>query len=132
MPLSSPALGALRIASPQDIKRIGTVATCGFSGGAVCAWNRPFLAQYPTDTLNSFCQIFSDFIRSPRHVVLVAVDAYDPLENTTCMLDIPIRDEGVVVAGGEEVVVGVAVWALEEGSERSGDFQNDTSILPGV
>ncbi|MCJ1403375.1 hypothetical protein MMC11_006598 [Xylographa trunciseda] len=118
MPSSAPSFGAFRLATPKDIKRIGLVATCGFFEGAVCAWYRPFTAQYPEDTLESYCQIFSDFIKSPQHAVLLAVDFYDPLEATEFRVNIFVGDETVMPTAGEEIVVGVAVWALEDGSDR--------------
>ncbi|MCJ1436450.1 hypothetical protein MMC27_005829 [Xylographa pallens] len=124
MPYTTPSFGALRLASPKDIKRIGAIATCGFFGGPVCAWYRPFIAQYPMDTLESYCQEFSDYMKSPRHAVLVAVDSYDALESTKSKLNLPVYEEDVILAAGEEVIVGVAVWALEEGSQRIGDFQH--------
>ena len=129
MPYSIPPFGALRLASPKDIERIGIVATCGFFEGAVCAWYRPFIARYPTDTLESYCHIFSDFIKSPRHVVLVAVDSYDSLEGTHSKLTLPMYEEDAIPVAEERVIVGVAVWALEEGSRRIGDYQHDDGIL---
>ncbi|MCJ1392975.1 hypothetical protein MMC18_005847 [Xylographa bjoerkii] len=132
MPSSTPSFGALRLASPKDIKRIGIIATCGFFGGPVCAWYRPFIAQFPKDTLESYCQIFSDFIKSPRHAVLLAVDSYDALESTSSKLNLPTGEEPLFPLSTEEVVVGVAVWALEEGSGRIGDFQDDTDTYPDI
>ncbi|MCJ1384236.1 hypothetical protein MMC17_007352 [Xylographa soralifera] len=130
MSLSTPSFGALRLASSKDIERIGIVATCGFFGGPVCAWYRPFMTQYPMDTLESYCQIFAEFIKSPRHAVLVAVDSYDGLEGTVSKLNLPIYEQSVIPVTRDKVIVGVAVWALEEGSRRTGDFQGDTDIYP--
>ena len=124
MPYATPSFGALRLASPNDIQRIGTIATCGFFGGPVCAWYRPFIAQYPGDTLESYCQEFAEYMKSPRHAVLVAIDSYDALESTKSKLKLPIDEKDVIPVAGEEVIVGVAVWALEEGSQRIGDFQH--------
>jgi len=132
MPLPTPSFGALRLASPKEIERIGFVAVNGFCGGSVCAWYRPFIDQYPVDTLESYCGIFSDFVKSPRHVVLVAVDFYSPLEATQSRVKIAVGDQTAMPAAGEDVVVGVAVWALEDGSQRIGQFQNDTDIYPEI
>ncbi|MCJ1287248.1 hypothetical protein MMC26_006596 [Xylographa opegraphella] len=132
MPQSTPPFGALRLASPIDIKRISIIATCGFFGGPVCAYYRPFITQYPEDTLASYFQIFSAYMKSPRHVVLVAVDSYDALESTKSELKFPVYDEEVVPVVGEQVIVGVAVWALEESSQRIRDFQHDHDAWPEV
>ncbi|MCJ1471663.1 hypothetical protein MMC13_000303 [Lambiella insularis] len=117
MPPPTPAFGSLRVASPEDTTRIGIVATSGFIFSPVCTWYRPYLSRYTTDALESYLQIFLDYIRSPQHVVLVASDKYDPLEGTKTG-DITIRSEAIGEthrAAGEEVVVG---------------FQNDSGTFP--
>jgi hypothetical protein len=66
---------------------------------------------------------------SPNHVVLVAVDEYDPNEAEKSMAIIPPNNGAEIPAKGDEVVVGVAFWKLEPGSKRIGQFQNETGTI---
>lgn len=123
---AAPALGALRIASPSDILRIGIVAACGFRYSPVFTWERPYHKSYPADTLLSYRHEFSDVIRNPEYVVLVAVDKYDPNEGEKSEAVIPPNNGAETPYPGQEVIVGVACWKLQPGSSRIGQFQNDT------
>src|ERR1700722_15569535 len=80
MALPVPPFGPLRLASPKDILRIGVVAACGFRYSPIFDWERPYHEKYPQDTLLSYRQEFASFIKSPKHVVLVALDKYEPDE----------------------------------------------------
>jgi hypothetical protein len=123
---AAPALGSLRIASPKNIMRIGIVAACGFRYSPVFQWERPYHERYPEDTLLSYRQEFSEVMKNPEFIVLVAVDKYDPEESKKSKAIIPPKNGAVVPSEGEEVVVGVGCWKLEKGSKRVGQFQNDT------
>ena len=132
MSLPVPPFKTLRIASPQDILRIGVVAACGFRYSPVTDWERPYHEKYPEDTLLSFRQVFASFIKSPEYVVLVAVEKYDPDEVKKSIAIIPPNngaDSAEIPAKGDEVVVGVACWKLEPGSKRKGQFNNETGTI---
>lgn len=122
----APALGVLRIASPDDILRIGIVAASGFRYSPLFPWERPYHKDYPADTLLSYRKEFSEHIKSPESIVLVAVDRYDPDEAQKSEAIIPADNGFQAPQPGEEVIVGVGCWKLEAGSTRAGHFQNDT------
>jgi hypothetical protein len=130
MLLATPALDPLRLASPNDILRIGIVAACGFRYSPVFTWERPWYAAYPADTLLSHRQEFSDIIKTPEYIVLVAVDKYDPDEGKKSEAVIPPDNEAETPAPGQEVIVGVACWKLQPGSSRVGRFQNGEVRMP--
>src|SRR5271154_4112365 len=123
-----PSFGpTLRLASPKDIRRIGLVAGSGFRSSPVFDWERPHHEQYPEDTLLSYQQTFASYIKSPKYMVLVVLDKYDPDEHKKTKLVLPPNNGGVEIpAEGDEVVVGVACWELEPGSKLIGQFPNDT------
>lgn len=127
--LAAPALGALRLASPNDILRIGIVAACGFRYSPVFTWERPYHTSYPADTLLSYRQEFSDIIKNPEYIVLVAIDKFDPDEGKKSEAIIPPDDGAEVPSPNAEVVVGVGAWKLQSGSSRVGHFQNDTGTI---
>lgn len=123
---TAPALNLLRVASPNDILRIGIVAACGFRYSPLFPWERPHHEKYPADTLLSYRHEFSEAIKNPENIVLVAVDKYDPDEGQKSETII-LSDNGFQPPlPGEEVIVGVGCWKLEVGSKRVGHFQNDT------
>lgn len=72
----------------------------------------------------------AEFIRSPRHIVLVAVDSYDPDESSKTKAIIPEDNGWKPPDAGAEVVVGIGVWQLEASSPRIGQFQNDDAPYP--
>lgn len=126
----APQFGRLRLASPRDVWRIGIVAAVGFRCSPVVDWERPYHEKFPKDTLLSYRQEFSLVIKSPDHIVLVAVDKYGTTENSKTKAIIP-PENGCENGwnhpeAGEEVVVGVGCWKLQAGSPRKGTFQNDT------
>lgn len=123
---AAPALGALRLTSPNDILRIGIVAACGFRYSPVFEWERPYHAAYPADTLLSYRQEFSDVIKNPEYIVLVAVDKYNSDEGKKSEAVIPPNNGVEMPAPGQEVIVGVGCWKLQPGSSRVGHFQNET------
>jgi GNAT superfamily N-acetyltransferase len=126
--LPFPPLNPLRVASPRDILRIGVVAACGFSYAIDFDWERPYHTKYPKDTLLSFRKEVASFIKSPKHIVLVALDKYDPEEGKKSKAVIP-PDKGAKIPGaGDEVVVGVVYLRLEPGSKRIGQFSNDKGM----
>jgi GNAT superfamily N-acetyltransferase len=106
--------------------RIGIVAACGFRYSPVFQWERPYHERYPEDTLLSYRQEFSEVMKNPEFIVLVAVDKYDPEESKKSEAIIPPNNGAEIPSEGEEVVVGIGCWKLETGSKRVGQFQNDT------
>ena len=129
MSLPVPPLKTLRIASPQDVLRIGEVAACSFSYSPVFDWERPYHKKFPEDTLLSYRNEFTSFIKNPEYVVLVAVDKYDPDESKKSLAIIPPNNGAETPAKGDEVIVGVACYKLVPGSKRKGQFNNETGTI---
>jgi hypothetical protein len=128
MSLPVPPFNSLHIASPREILRIGVVAACGFRYSPVFDWERPYHEKYPEDTLLSYRQEFASAIKSPEHVVLVALDKYDPDEGKKSIAIIPPNNGAEIPAKWDEVVIGVACWKLEPGSKRIGQFKETGTI----
>jgi hypothetical protein len=84
-----PPLGALRVASPADVLRIGIVATAAFKYSPLFRWERPHHEKYPGDTLLSYRTQFQNAIQSDDFIVLVQEDVHDPLENDKADAVIP-------------------------------------------
>jgi hypothetical protein len=131
MGLPVPPFNRLRLASPRDTLRIAVVAASGFRYSPAFDWERPYHERYPADTLLSYQQSFADFIKSPEHVVLVALDKYDPKEGDKSKAIIPPNNGVEIPAEGDEVVVGVACWKLEPGSKRIGKLKNNIGNQSG-
>lgn len=119
-----PALGALRIATPSDILRIGLVATASFRYSPLFRWERPHHDEFPDDTLLSYRKQFTDAMANDEVIVLVAEDAFMPNENDYTKATIPPGNGWTPPAKGDKVVVGVASIKLEPGSNRRGQFQS--------
>ncbi len=126
---AAPQLGALHIASPSDILRLGIVATAGFRYSEHFIWERPFHVDHPLDTITFFRHEVEHFVKSPEHIVLVASDRYDPDESNKTKAVIPDENGWAAPAPEEQVIVGLAVWKLEAGSKRVGKFQNESGAL---
>jgi GNAT superfamily N-acetyltransferase len=73
----------------------------------------------------SYRKEVASFIKSPKHIVLVALDKYDPEEGNKSKAVIPPDNGAKIPAAGDEVVVGVIYLKLEPGSKRIGQFSND-------
>jgi len=128
----APTIAPLRLASPKDILRIGVVAASGFRYSPWFSWDRPYHEKYPEDTLLSYRKECSDALKSPEHIVLVALDKYDPNEGKKTDAIIPPSNGAETPSDGEEVIVGAGCWKLESGSHRKGSFQNDTGTYPDL
>ncbi len=122
---ATPPFGALRLASPEDIPRLGIVCVAGFIYAEPFQWERPYHAQHPLSTILFFRRDVEEFVQSPRHVVLVALDKYEPDELSKTKAVIPESHGWVPPAPGDEVVVGLAIWRLEDGSKRLGQLWNN-------
>ncbi|KAI3556613.1 hypothetical protein CABS01_04220 [Colletotrichum abscissum] len=125
-----PPFGALRLASPRDILRIGIVATAGFRYSPVFDWERPYHEKFPNDTILSYRHGFASALKSPDSIVLVAVDKFDPEESGKTKAIIPTDNGWEAPNAGDEVVVGVAYWKLEQGSKRIDEGQDDLDLYP--
>lgn len=127
-PSPPPDFGPLRLASPADDPRIGNVATAGFHSSPVFHYERPNHAEFPEDTVLSYCHEFLHLIKSHEYIVLVATDKFDPNEGEKTEAIIPANDAWPIPKPDDEVVVGVACWKLSPESERKGSFQNDNGM----
>ena len=121
-PQPPPPLRGLRIAGLNDVLRLGIVCTAGFRYAEQFIWERPCHAQHPHATILFFSPEVEAFIRRPEHVVLVAMDRYDPGESDKTDAVIPADNGWQPPAPSSEVVVALAVWKLEPGSQRVGCF----------
>jgi hypothetical protein len=65
-------------------------------------------------------------VKSPEHIVLVATDRYDPDESNKSEAVTPADNGGEPPAPEQRVIVGLAIWKLEAGSKRVGNFQNES------
>ncbi|KAK2589474.1 hypothetical protein QQS21_012850 [Conoideocrella luteorostrata] len=126
----APPLGDLRIAGPNDIMRLGIVCTAGFRYAEQFTWERPYHAQHPLSTLAFFRHEVRQFIKSPEHIVLVAVDSFDTHESDKTEAVIPDSNGWDKPAPGTDVVVGMAIWKLEAGSKRVEDLPGPPSPFP--
>jgi len=109
----------------REILRISIVAAAGFRYSPVFDWERPYHEKYPHDTLLSYRQELLGLMKRHDGIVLVAIDKYDTDENSITKAVIPDGNGWDPPAAGQEVVR-VGCWKLPLGSERAGDFQNDT------
>ncbi|KAH6981744.1 hypothetical protein BKA56DRAFT_584417 [Ilyonectria sp. MPI-CAGE-AT-0026] len=127
---SAPSLGSLRIATPDDVLRIGIVAAAGFRYSPLFRWERPFHAKHPEDTLASYRTQFEADIQSDDSVVLVQEDAYEPGEGNKTEAIIPRNNGWEPPEAGTKVVVGVMSLQLEPNSPRRGQFKGREGSCP--
>jgi len=108
-----PPFGSLRLTSPRDILKLGIVCTASFRYSEQFDWERTHHEQFPQSTMVWYRHSMADFICSPRHIVLVAVDSYEPDESSKTKAIIPADNGWKPPEAGSEVVVGIGVWRLE-------------------
>jgi hypothetical protein len=113
-----PSFGALRLASHRDVNRIGDVAAAGFHYSEVFKFERPRHDQYWKDAVLSYRHTFDGRIRSPEYIVVVAEDLKQ-LDQDTSSTEVLEHH----ASPGERIVVAVASWRLEPGSQRNGKFK---------
>lgn len=77
-----PALDPLRVTSVGDILRLGIVCTAGFSFAEQFVFERPYHDENPHVSLLAFRHEVKKFIESPKHMVLVATNQYEPDESS--------------------------------------------------
>ncbi|KUJ08322.1 uncharacterized protein LY89DRAFT_765174, partial [Mollisia scopiformis] len=127
-----PSFGALHLATPEDVLRLGVVYTAAFRYSEQFIWERPYHSKYPQDTILSFRHEVTTLIKDPKMIVLVAVDKYEPDESSKTDATIPVDNGWTPPEKGHEVVVGIAVWQLEPGCKRIGHFQPSSSNYPDL
>ncbi|KAJ9165686.1 hypothetical protein NKR19_g210 [Coniochaeta hoffmannii] len=125
-----PPFGSLRLTSQRDILKLGIVCTASFRYSEQFDWERTHHEQFPQSTMVWYRHSMADFICSPRHIVLVAVDSYEPDESSKTKAIIPADNGWKPPEAGSEVVVGIGVWRLETLSRCIGRFQNDDAPYP--
>src|SRR2546421_1908472 len=69
-----PSLGSLRLATVQDVPRIGIVAAASFYHSPYFHYQRPDYQKFPFDTVASYRTQFMDAILGNDSVVIVAED----------------------------------------------------------
>ncbi|KAJ4297709.1 hypothetical protein N0V90_005604 [Kalmusia sp. IMI 367209] len=120
-----PTLDGVRLATPDDLPRIATVAAAGFYHSPTFHYQRVHHAAYPDDTLRSYLSEYQRAIVDPASVVLVAEDIIDDREGDHVYP--ALRQAAAYSPGagsvGSKVVVGVASVAIKPGSSYIGQFQ---------
>ncbi|KAI0385425.1 hypothetical protein F5Y04DRAFT_245811 [Hypomontagnella monticulosa] len=127
-----PPLGSLRLATPDDVMRLGVVCTASFYYSEEFTWERIYHDQYPQSTIVHYRNEAVEFINEPEFITLVIEDDYDTDESSKTNATIPEDNGWEPPEKGTKVVVGMAVWKLESGSKRIGRFQNLTGNFPDV
>lgn len=122
------AFRKIRLATPEDVLRLGIICTASFRYSEQFIWERPYHAEYPQDTIVFFRHEVRSLIEDPKMIVAVAVDEYDPEESSKTGATIPVDSGWTPPDRGDEVVVGIAVWQLEPGSKRIGHFQSSSRL----
>ena len=122
---------AVRLARLTDIPRIGVIAAAPFYHSSCFAYERPYFAKYPLDTLSSYCNAFLNALLDPDSVVLVTEDTldqkeashiYDALRNVYPPLDEQIPRD---MLDSGRAIVSVATVSLLPNSSRHGQFQSE-------
>lgn len=124
-----PPLGSLRLATPDDVMRLGVVCTASFYYSEEFTWERIYHDQYPQSTIVHYRHEAVEFINEPEFIALVIEDDYDTDESSKTNATIPDDNGWEPPENGTKVIVGLGVWKLESGSKRIGQFQNLTGIL---
>ncbi|KAK1834936.1 hypothetical protein QBC39DRAFT_220654, partial [Podospora conica] len=127
-----PPLGALRVAQPTDVLRIGIVAAAGFRYSPLFKWERPHHEDFPEDTLLSYRTQFMTAIKSDDYIVLVQDDAYIPDENDKTSAIIPDNNGWAAPEAGDPVVVGVVSIKLHPGSAHKGILNDHRGLYPNL
>ncbi|EDU48623.1 conserved hypothetical protein [Pyrenophora tritici-repentis Pt-1C-BFP] len=71
---SLPSVHGVRVATPDDLHRISTVAAAAFFFSPTFQFQRPFHQKFPSDTIASYFMQYEAAIRDPLCLVLVAED----------------------------------------------------------
>jgi hypothetical protein len=121
---AGPALGSLRIATHDDLPRLGLVAEAGFYYSPVFHYERPHHKSYPEDTLLSYQEQFRQALGSDDHVVIVAEDNYDPNESSKTEAVIPADNGWQPPLAGKMVIVGLVSLKLAPSSKRRGQYMD--------
>ena len=74
---SLPSVQGVRVATPDDLHRISTVAAAAFFSSPTFQFQRPFHQAFPSDTIASYFVQYEAAIEDPLCVVLVAEDTLE-------------------------------------------------------
>ncbi|KAF2447072.1 hypothetical protein P171DRAFT_384125 [Karstenula rhodostoma CBS 690.94] len=126
---SMSTLEGVRLATPQDLARIATVAAAGFFHSPTFHYQRVHYAAYPDDTLLSYWTEYERAIKDGTSVVLVTEDTLNEMEGADVYP--ALREAAAYAPGagtlGSKIVVGVASIDLKPGSSYIGLFQPPSS-----
>ncbi|KAL5438186.1 hypothetical protein PMIN07_011752 [Paraphaeosphaeria minitans] len=122
---SMPTMDGVRLATPEDLARIATVAAAGFFHSPTFHYQRVHYAAYPNDTLLSYWSEYDRAIKDGTSVVLVAEDT---LKETEGSYVYPALKGATAYTPGastlaSKLVVGVASVDIKPGSSYIGLFQ---------
>ncbi|KAF2199338.1 hypothetical protein GQ43DRAFT_376509 [Delitschia confertaspora ATCC 74209] len=121
---SFPAFDNVRLATTKDLARIATVAAAGFYWSPVFQFQRPYFADFPEDTFNSYFTEYESAIEDPGSVVIVSEDDVsekDPDGLYEALRKVPSTYPRQDANG--KIIVGVCSITLNSGSGRVGQFQ---------
>ena len=64
----------IRLATPDDLPRLGLVATAGYYNAQIFAFRRPYFSDYPNDTVANYSAGYRGEFLKPRSAVFVLED----------------------------------------------------------
>jgi hypothetical protein len=126
-----PPLGSVRLATPEDIPRIGLVAAASFYHSPPFHYQRPDHQEFPFDTVASYRVEFAKAIFGNDSVVIVAEDTpeKDEIDHVYHELKEVYRsDPRAAISNPSKIIVGVCSLKLQANSTRSGQFAPGGSI----
>ena len=105
----------------EDVPRLAVVATAAFRDSDSFQWYRPKHNLFPLDTIAWLANMFAEAIRDPKAIVLMVEDLYKQ-EEAHNQGALPSASKAPVE--GDNVLVGVAVFDLPEGSKLVGQLMD--------
>ena len=129
---------SLRLATLQDITRIGVVAAAGFYHAPFFRFERPNFNRFPQDTLASYRAEYRRAILDPMSAVLVVEDEYekDELKRVYDELRVvypPLKDQmfSDKFQSGK-VIVGITHLGLQPDTVRCAEFSTKGLMNRGI
>lgn len=106
--------------------RLDTIAYAAFEQTTHFTWMNPKHDCWPDRILALERLKVSSVMRTNNHVVLIALDAYDPDEAAKANVYIAFDDRAPPPSShwtSGRAVVGLAVWKFKDGSARPGEVE---------
>jgi hypothetical protein len=123
--LNSPSVDSVRLATPDDLPRIATVAAAGFFHSPTFQFQRVHYEKFPNDTLLSYLESYHAELQDPASIVIVAEDTLGECNEGTKVYQALQQASSYRPSSGPpgaKVIVGVASISLRPGSCYIGRF----------